>query len=224
MDNSSTKTAVVTGGNCGIGLALTKKLLAQNYKVIITSRSGEVSLEHRQLEVVQLDLNEESSIKGAAADIRKLTSQVELLVINAGIADDIALQRPTMQTFKATLDVNLTGTVFFTEALRDHLNEQAQIVFISSEMGLLAHAEPNAYAYRISKAALNFYAKLLTKSYHETDVKVVTIHPGWVRTKLGGDQAPLHVDEAAAGIYKVVEKEKTSGDFFNIQTGAQFTL
>jgi NAD(P)-dependent dehydrogenase (short-subunit alcohol dehydrogenase family) len=219
MNNTRNKVAVITGGNSGIGLALAQNLLNEDFCVLITSRSGEVTLSHPKLSVVKLDLKDEASIANSKIIIENLVSKVDLLINNAGIADDIHLLRPTLDSFKDTIAINLTGTIFFTEALLPLLSEEAVVVNISSEMGLLAHLQPNAYAYRISKAGINVYTKLLAQSYEGTGIKVLAIHPGWVRTKLGGDLAPVLPNEAARGIIAAIKQEKDTGTYINVYSG-----
>lgn len=223
MKGIENKTAIVTGGNRGIGLALTKKLLAENYHVIATSRSGEIKLSHSRLTCIKLELAEENAIEKAAEEIASLGIAIDLLINNAGIADDIMLVKPSYQSFKDTLLVNLTGTVFFTEAIRPLISEDAKILNISSAMGLLENAETNAQAYRISKAGLNFYTKQLAQFYKETMVKVAAIHPGWVKTRLGGENADVDADWSASEIFNYINNAR-SGEFKNVYSGESLML
>jgi NAD(P)-dependent dehydrogenase (short-subunit alcohol dehydrogenase family) len=219
--NHSPKTAVVTGISSGIGQALAEKLLAEGYQVIGTSRSGTVpSLTHPQLHVVALEATEAASIAQAVARIATLTAGVDLLVNNAGAAPDVFAVTPERDAFTQTLATNVTGTVFFTEPLLPQLNEGAQVVFISSNMGLPRNAAPNGPGYRLSKAAINMYAAMLATRLADRHIQVTPMHPGWVQTKLGGDQAPLTPAQAAEGIYQGLLTNTESGTFWNAATGA----
>src|SRR5688500_4780315 len=155
---AANKTAVVTGANSGIGLALVKKLLAEKYHVIGTSRSGKIeALEHPNLKVVQLDITNLDMINEAASQISRLAGSTDLLINNAGIAPDVMSVEPAYDSIMATFATNTAGSVIFTETILPYMKTGSQIVFISSNMGLPRNAAPNGPAYRMSKAALNMY-------------------------------------------------------------------
>lgn len=222
---TDTKKVVITGGNSGIGFALAQKLLAENYEVIITSRSGHVEgFTHPQLTVVQLEITDFDSIKAATEQICKLTDRIDILVNNAGIAPDVFEVIPAADLFVQTMNVNVTGLVFFAEALLTHIADGGQVINVSTDMGLLSQAQPNGPAYRMSKAAVNMYTKMLSQRLKERNIRVTAIHPGWVRTKLGGDQAPMDTASAASGICKVIDETVYTGEFSNIYTGDRFFL
>jgi NAD(P)-dependent dehydrogenase (short-subunit alcohol dehydrogenase family) len=216
MENSL-KTAVVTGISSGIGLALTQKLLAEHYTVIGTTRSGELpGFDHPRLHIVPLEATDEQSRTQAAARIRSLTAGLDLLVNNAGTAPDVFAVEPTYAAFTQTLDTNVTGVVFLTELLLPHLRPGGHIVFVSSNMGLPRNAAPNGPGYRLSKAAINMYAAMLATRLADQHIRVTPLHPGWVQTRLGGDQAPTTPAQAAAGIYQAVVSAPATGQFYNV--------
>ena len=219
--NPQAKTAVVTGANSGIGLALTRKLLAEGYRVIGTTRSGQLAdLRDANLTIVPLSLTEPASIEQAVAKIGALTDGIDLLINNAGIAPDVMSTAPDRMAFRDTFATNVDGTVFFTEPMLDQLNDGAQVVFISSSMGLPSHAGPNAPAYRLSKAAVNMYAAMLAQRVADRGIRVTPMHPGWVQTRLGGDSAPFTPEQAAEGIFCGIEARPESGQFWNVETNA----
>lgn len=215
------KTAIVTGISSGIGLALTKKLLQEEYHVIGTTRSGTLDgFSHPELTVIALEIADENSRQYAIEKIKFLTKEIDLLVNNAGTAPDVFAVNPDIKSFSQTLDTNLTGVVFFTEPLLDTMSEGGQIIFISSNMALPKNAAPNGPAYRLSKAGINMYAAMLAKRMAERKIRVIPMHPGWVQTKLGGDQAPLTPMQAAEGIYMGLSIDIESGKFWNVTTAA----
>ena len=216
------KTAVVTGANSGIGLAFTHKLLAEGYRVIATARSGHIDgLTHGQLTVIPLDITDAASTAQAVARIGQLAPAVDLLVNNAGIAPDVmSMAPPERASFRDTFATNVDGTVFFTEPMLALLHDGAQIVFITSNMGLPRQAGPNGTAYRLSKAAVNMYAAVLAQRLAERHIRVTPLHPGWVQTRLGGDSAPLTPAQAADGIFQSLEARPESGQFWNVETNA----
>lgn len=192
------KTAVVTGANSGSGLALTKKLLAEGYRVIATARSGQIDgLHHANLRVIPLDITDAAGTEQAVTRIGQLAEGIDLLVNNAGTAPDVmSMAAPDRASFHDTFATNVDGTVFFTEPMLALLKDGAQVVFITSNMGLPSHAGPNGTAYRLSKAAVNMYAALLAQRVADRHLRVTPMHPGWVQTRLGGDSAPFTPEQA----------------------------
>ncbi len=215
--NNLNKTAVVTGISSGIGLALVKKLLAENFNVIGTTRSGLLGdFEHDSLEVIALEATDKDSVDAAVKKIAELTKGIDLLINNVGAAPDIFDVTPEINAFNQTIATNITGVVFFNEPLLKMIKDGGQIVFISSNMGLPRNADVNGPAYRMSKAAINMYAAMLAKRLAERNIKVTPVHPGWVQTKLGGDQASLTPGQSAEGIYNGLASNIESGKFYNI--------
>ena len=215
--NRLNKTAVVTGVSSGIGLALTKKLLNEGYNVIGTTRSGVLEeLSHPDLQIVALEATDRQSSRQAVERILALTDGIDLLINNAGAAPDVFAVEPEYHAFTQTIDTNITGVVFFTEPLLEHMNEGGQVIFISSNMGLPENAAPNGPGYRLSKAAINMYAAMLATRLADCSIRVTPVHPGWVQTKLGGDQAPLTPEQSAAGIYQGILTNTQSGKLWDI--------
>ena len=218
--NIPNKHALVTGANIGIGLAVTHKLLQEGYHVTGTSRSGKIDqLLHDNLSVIKLDVTDKESIKNAVVTIGNSLKGIDLLINNAGVAPDIRVTEPDMDLLNETFAVNVNGTIFFTESLLTFLNENAQIIFISSAMGLARNVAPNGPAYRMSKAALNVYAIMLSQRLSEKGIRVTPIHPGWVQTRLGGANAHFTTEQAADGIFTAIKANTESGKFWNIESG-----
>jgi len=181
--NNLNKTAVVTGISSGIGLALVKKLLAEKFNVIGTTRSGVLNdFQNDNLEVIALEATDKDSVTGAIKRISELTDGIDLLINNAGVALDLFDAKPEINTFNQTIATNITGVVFFTEPLLHTIKDGGKIIFISSNMGLLKNADANAPAYRMAKAAINMYAAMLAKRLAEHKIQVTPVHPGWVQT------------------------------------------
>ncbi|MBO2011505.1 SDR family NAD(P)-dependent oxidoreductase [Hymenobacter negativus] len=214
------KTAVVTGVSSGIGRALAQKLLAEGYQVIGTTRTGQAEgLSHPNLQLVALEATSEASVQQAAGQIAALTTGIDLLVNNAGTAPDVFAVAPERAAFTQTLTTNVTGPVFFTEALLPYLNSGGQVIFVSSNMGLPRNAAPNGPGYRLSKASINMYAAMLAQRLAERQIRVTPMHPGWVQTRLGGSKAPLTPEQAAEGLYQGIVTNTESGQFWNAAVG-----
>ncbi len=218
-------TALITGANAGIGLALAGKLIGQGYRVIGTSRTGYIdALSHPQFFCLQLDVRDPASIETCRQSLSRMATSIDLLINNAGVADDVFQTVPERASFENTFSTNVTGLVFFTEAVIGLVPPGGQIINISTDMSLLTEIAVNGPAYRMSKGAVNIYTKMLAQRLMEKQITVTAVHPGWVRTKLGGEQAPLLPEASAAGILDIITAQKNSGEFRNVATGKHFAL
>jgi NAD(P)-dependent dehydrogenase (short-subunit alcohol dehydrogenase family) len=219
------KRVLITGASKGIGFALTKLFLEKGYKVIGACRNGKIeNLSHPNLDVIELDLSNSSSIKDAAQILRK-ESKIDILINNAGIGPDLDLDLPTEETFKQTFDVNVTGTVLFTESLIEIINHGGSIINISSEMGCSIEncKRIDSVAYRMSKGALNMYTKILSNRL-KASLKVVSIHPGWVRTTIAEsniDNGRLSPEESAIKLVEYILSDFETGTFWDVESQAK---
>lgn len=219
--NNSIKSVLVTGASTGIGLGLTKKLLNEGAAVIAITRSGEIAdFSHPNLTIVQCDISNEESIKNAAEQINTLGIKLDCLVNNAGIGPDLGDEIPTAELMNATFATNTTGTVLFTESFLKYINDGGHIVFLSTAMSLIRNLGPNAPAYRMSKAAINIYAVMLSQRLAAKKIRVTPLHPGWVQTRMGGDAAPVTLEQSVNGIYKAITENTQTGKFWNIELDA----
>ena len=215
------KRVLITGASRGIGFALTKLFLERGYKVIAACRNGMIdNLSHPNLDVIELDLSDSSSIKNAAKILKK-ESKIDILINNAGIGPDLDLDLPTEETFKQTFDVNVTGTVLLTESLIEIINHSGSIVNISSEMGSIENCKRiDSVAYRMSKSALNMYTKILSNRL-KASLKVVSIHPGWVRTTIAEsniDNGRLSPEESAIKLVQYILSDFETGTFWDVES------
>lgn len=220
-----THTALITGANAGIGLALATKLLGQGYRVIGTSRTGTIeAFSHPQFFCIQLDVRDPQSIEDCKQSLARMATSIDLLINNAGVADDVFQTVPERKSFENTFSTNVTGLVFFTEAIIGLVPPGGQVINISTDMSLLTEIAVNGPAYRMSKGAVNIYTKMLSQRLTDKNITVTAVHPGWVRTKLGGTAAPMLPETSAAGILDIIQAQKKSGEFRNVATGKHFAL
>lgn len=218
--SNSIKNVLITGASNGIGLALTKKLLHHGTTVVAVTRSGEIErFSHPSLTIVKGDISSEESIKTAAGQIQALGIKFDCLVNNAGVGLDLGDAIPTADLMNTTFATNTTGTVLFTEAVLEYINNGGQIVFLSTAMSLMRNLSPDAPAYRMSKAAINIYAVMLSQRLANRKIRVTPLHPGWVQTRMGGDSAPVTLDQSVAGIYKAITENTDTGKFWNVDLG-----
>lgn len=217
-------TAFISGVGRGIGQALAHKFLTEGYRVIGTSQSGSVEYSHDRLSVLPLDLASAGSIAACADEIVRLGTEIDILINNAGGLFDEDETRVDVHKLRQTLEVNLIGTIDFTERMIPALRDDAHIVSLSSQAGSLGEMDrildshfPYHYpAYKISKCALNMYTRTLAvRLTHEgTHITVSSVHPGWVRTEMGGDDAPVLPEEAAADIFALATSRPETGQFW----------
>lgn len=220
------KTVLITGASKGIGFALTNKFLESGYNVIGTSRSGKIDgIKNENFKVLQLDLSEFKSIALFKKEIEKYNILIDILINNAGIGPDLDTDIPEEISFRQTFEVNVTGATFFTESLIGKINQEGKIINVSSEMGSIELCQRiDSVAYRMSKAALNMFTKILSNRLYGK-VKVASIHPGWVRTTIAKSnitEGRLTSNESADGIFNFVISEFRTGIFWDIETQTEF--
>jgi NAD(P)-dependent dehydrogenase (short-subunit alcohol dehydrogenase family) len=220
---------VITGAARGIGLELVKQCLAREARVVAGVRTPEKAKDLRaladanpgRLTLLPLDVSTDEGVEGFVSRLRSEgLDRVDVLINNAGIYidGDATLESLGTKTLIETLNTNSVGPMRVTRALLPLLREskQARIATISSLMGSIAdNSGGGSYAYRMSKAAVNMFVKTL--SIEERDMIALTLHPGWVKTEMGGPRAPLAADKSAEGLITVIETATPgdSGKFFN---------
>jgi 3-oxoacyl-[acyl-carrier protein] reductase len=175
------RSALVTGGNRGIGLAIARRLAADGDKVMITSRSGD---DVEGLSVAQCDVRDPASVDAAFTAAEAAHGPVEVLVANAGITRDQLLALMSEDDFGAVLDTNLTGAYRVAKrAVRGMIRmRRGRIVFISSVVGLLGSGGQANYA--ASKAGLVGMARSLARELGTRSITVNVVAPGFVDTEM----------------------------------------
>ena len=214
------KTYVVTGCNRGLGFGMTAALLAKGLRVVGACRNPSRASALKVLEekygslftVAELDLEDPKSIQHFAKNLAHL-AQVDCLINNAGLFSDNQnkLQSISYEGVEQSFRVNALGPMRVTEALLPLLKKakQPRIVHISTLMASIGdNATGGAYAYRMSKAALNMFMKCFALEY--PDGIHIALHPGWVKTDMGGASAPLGIEESVAGMLRVIEQLKAT--------------
>jgi NAD(P)-dependent dehydrogenase (short-subunit alcohol dehydrogenase family) len=209
-------TVVITGANRGLGLALAQQHLAQGATVIGGCRNPTTAdkLNAAGAEVHQLDTGSGKSIAAFAESIGD--RPVDLLYNNAGIdskavgAEDGArgALELTEAQFRSVIDVNVLGPLLMVQALVGNLRVVGgTIVNVSSQVGSIEVAQRigRDAAYTTSKAALNMLTLKQSQVLRADGISVIALHPGWVRSDMGGPGATLDPSEAAASIVRVVD-------------------
>ncbi len=222
--NKMKKTILITGSSKGIGLALAEIFLNQGYQVIGTCREGKQdNLAHPDFSVYKLDLADLQSVQACVEALSLQNQKIDMLINSAAIGSDLNTDFPDERSFTDTFAVNVMGTTFFTEQMLPLLKPAAKIINISSKMGSIGLCTgSDAVAYRMSKAALNMYSKILCNRL-EGQHLVATLHPGWVQTTIAASNvhAPLTPAASASRIYEFSISNFRSGIFWNVQTQSE---
>lgn len=200
------RTALVTGANRGIGLAVARQLAELGNLVLLGSRdlrAGEEavkSLRRAELEVepVQIDLGNTAPIHACLREIDRSGRQVDILVNNAGVLHEKPILELTDAEIGESIAVHLAGPLRLIRALAPGMITRGygRIVNVSSGWGSFAEGMGGPGLYGVTKAALNALTLRLSKEL-PASVKVNAMCPGWVRTRMGGDSASRSPNEGA---------------------------
>ena len=215
-----TKIALVTGGNKGIGFETVKQLAQQNIKVLLGARNetdgkkAAETLRAESLDVtfIKLDISDSVDIENTKNFIETQFGRLDILINNAAVFLDNAwfgnnTETVPLKTLRDTFDINYFGTVELTQSLLPAIrkSDAGRIVNISSVSGSFGvHLDEThwlyalkPYAYSASKTALNQFTVFLANALADTKIKVNAANPGWVKTSIGSDQAPLTPEDGA---------------------------
>ena len=198
---------VITGANRGIGLALARAYLEAGHDVHATARdvasaTALRALASGRLVVHALDVRDEASCRALGEALGD--APIDLLVSNAGAGRDAADEPAAIL---AIFDTNAVGPLRVVRALGENIRAaRGKIVLLTSALGSMAtNTEGGAYAYRMSKAALNMAGCNLAHDFRPSGVAAVLVHPGWVRTDMGGPSAPLSAEVAASHLVALID-------------------
>ncbi|MDR3525985.1 MAG: SDR family oxidoreductase [Rhizomicrobium sp.] len=216
-------TVLITGANRGIGLVFARQYAADGATVIATCREPEKAdkLTALGVRVEQLDVTDPASATALAVTLKAVP--IDILIANAGYygpelqdADD-ADWAGFLQTYR----VNSLGPLLVAQALKLNLlsGQDKKLVVLTSKMGSIADSTGGHLAYRASKAALNMIAHNLALEWKKHGIKVAILHPGWVKTDMGGSSAPLSAAESVAEMMNRIAElwPGNSGQFLDYQ-------
>jgi NAD(P)-dependent dehydrogenase (short-subunit alcohol dehydrogenase family) len=199
--------AVVTGANRGLGFAICRQLAKQGIDVILTSRNeaqGRAACEKlgpRGLDVYyhQLDVTDRESIHRLRDFLRDEYGRLDILVNNAGVYldDGVSAFEVDLDTVRRSMETNVYGPLLLCQALVPLMKRHGRIVNVSSGMGQLANMGGGSLAYRMSKSCLNALTRIMATELRGTNILVNAMAPGWVRTDMGGTNAPRSAEEGA---------------------------
>ena len=203
-------TVLVTGANRGLGLEFVRQYAAAGASVLAACRDPRAATALTAIagvEVCELDVGSAASVAALAASLKGRA--VDILVNNAG---RLSAGRPEHNDPEAVLEmfrINTLGPLMLSEALVENLASSARrlIVTVSSDLGSLSgNASGGNLGYRVSKAAVNMVMRTLAVELKPRNISCVLLTPGWVRTDMGGANAPLSPTQSVTGMCRVIER------------------
>jgi len=206
-------TVVITGAGRGIGAALCRQAAAAGDRVVACPRTGDApeldGPTRAAARIVPMDVADERSVAQAATAIAAEVEAVDVLIHNAGVypREHVSFDALDPEALVQAFRVNALSALRVTGALLPLLRRgrEKRVAALTSRMGSIDdNHSGGSYAYRMSKAALNMAVRNLAHELGKEGFVVVAIHPGWVRTRMGGgDRAPLPLDQAAAEVLRL---------------------
>ncbi|MGC9402457.1 SDR family oxidoreductase [Vibrio genomosp. F10 str. 9ZC157] len=215
----------ITGANRGIGLSLTQQYLEGNHKVYTTYRDANSAQEllsladhNTNLTCIQLELTNYQAVSKLPSKIQP----IDILIGNAGYygPKGYGLGNTDVEEWRRVFEINTIAPLKLVETLLPMFknSDVKKIACLSSKVGSMAeNTSGGGYLYRSSKAALNSVVKSLSNDLTLDGFTVLALHPGWVKTEMGGPNALIDTGTSASGLINVIESSNTkvSGHFFN---------
>jgi NAD(P)-dependent dehydrogenase (short-subunit alcohol dehydrogenase family) len=223
------RTVLVTGANRGLGLEFVRQYAEDGWRVLAACRAPDAAKELQELasrhperiRILAIDVLNAAGVKKAAASLRD--EPIDLLLNNAGVGSPRGQKIGSLDyaAWAGVLDANVLGPARMVEAFVESVakGRDKRIVTVTSLMGSIAdNSSGGSYAYRSSKAAVNAAMKSFSIDLAPRGITCVLVHPGWVRTDMGGAGGKLSPEESVRSLRALIAllKPKDSGKFFNV--------
>jgi NAD(P)-dependent dehydrogenase (short-subunit alcohol dehydrogenase family) len=207
-------TILITGANRGIGLGLTKTLLAEGNHVVAAARRPEEAAELKLLKkqhanaitLLKCDVDDAAGVREAAEQLQKQHGSLDVIVNNAAIMPeerDESILGMDLDLIERAFKTNVIGAARVIQSFAPLLlkSNRPRILNVSSSLGSISDKHDHGtYAYSISKAALNMFTRACAAELESKKAVTVAISPGWVRTDMGGQNADISVEESAQAL------------------------
>ena len=228
MENKA-RVTFISGANRGIGFGLTLEMAQRGCKVAAGYRDETKSTEllaeaekHGNILPVKVDVTIEEDLRHLYQFIDNHLGHLNILVNSAGVNVNESAQVNELQwqDIVRSLEVNVGGPLMTSKILYPLLQKgkEKKIINISSQMGSIQLTDGGMTPYRVSKAALNMLTRNQAIEYKKDGIAVVIVHPGWVKTDMGGPAAPMTVAESVGKIFKIIEMISlaNTGEFISV--------
>ena len=220
-------TILVTGANRGLGIEFVEQYLNEGNEVIATYRSENSSIdlfemgnERSNLKLLQLDVSSKKSLNSFAKNLGN--SPIDIFINNAGVYGprNNSFGNVDEENWIPAIKINAIAPMLLTQLIIKNIRSGAdkKLIYITSKMGSIDDNKGGgAYVYRSSKTALNSVVKSLSVDLENEGITVTLIHPGWVKTDMGGPNALIDKDTSVRGMTEVISNLDISstGNFFN---------
>lgn len=220
-------TVLITGTNRGIGLEFVRQFLARGEKVLAACRNpdaaeelGGFREENENLQLFELDVSSQESMDKFAAQLRG--QAIDIFINNAGVYGprDSGFGNVDTRQWSEVMQVNAMAPLILTQLLINNLRQSdtKKLAYITSKMGSIDdNTGGGSYVYRSSKAALNAVVKSIAVDLGRNGFSVAVLHPGWVRTDMGGPSGLIDTQTSVSGMMRVIDEmsEQNSGSFFD---------
>lgn len=209
---------LITGANRGLGLSLARTAVERGHTVLAGTRSLTERMEQlnelkaaapERVVPVRLDVKDEDSVKEAAQQVAERYGKVDVIINNAAIllGREQSIEEVNIDHMIESMDVNLYGPMRVVKHFLPLMRKAGQgcILNVSSEAGSFHRAYGRDYPYALSKAALNLFTQRLYLDLKEAGIRAFAVHPGWMRTDMGGSNAHLDPNFSAAALLDLIE-------------------
>ncbi|NBD22956.1 SDR family oxidoreductase [Paenibacillus glycinis] len=218
---------LITGANRGLGFEIAAEALERGHAVIAGVRNPYAQDERlaalaskydNRIALAALDVTDEEGLTELAARLKHEGKTLGAIVNNAAIlaARNTPIEALDMDDVIRSFDINLFGPMRVAKHFLPLLTEpDAALINISSEAGSITHAYPGDYPYAITKTALNMFSRQLLAYVKDRGIQVLSVHPGWMKTDMGGENAPTDPRASAKGILDLIERKAIPVSRFN---------
>lgn len=215
----------ITGANRGIGLEMVKQFAQSNWKISACCRNPATATEltalaqeNTDIKLYALDVTDYQAVTNLADELKGVS--FDLLINNAGIygPKGSSLDNLDIEAWRQVFETNTIAPLKLIQAFTPHVaaSEGKRIAVLSSKMGSISDNQSgSAYIYRSSKTALNQVIKSLSIDLSPQGIQVIALHPGWVRTEMGGPNGLIDTTESVTGLKSVMTSEIKTGHFYN---------
>ena len=205
-------TVLITGANRGIGLEFTQQYATDGWRVLACCRNPQsasalqsIAKSNTNIEILTLDVADFAQIDALALQLKNIS--IDLLINNAGVYPSSSFGDVNYDAFAEGFKINSMAPLKIAEAFVQHItrSQLKKIATLSSKMGSLDdNTSGDSYSYRCSKTAVNMVMKSLSVDLKPYGISVVTLHPGWVQTDMGGSNAMINTQTSVTGLRNVI--------------------